>query len=231
MPVKKSSIAIIPARGNSKGIPRKNIVSLCGKPLIAYTIACAINSGIFDRVIVSTENSEISKISKKYGAEVIKRPSKLAQDNTLTLPVLKHALGELKTKYYVPTFTYLLQPTSPLRTVDEIINTHTLMQTGKYNGIVTVTNYDYKAPLTLGKNNEILFLNKSDPSKRRQDFGKLYKVTGSIYAFKTDFLLSMKKHLFEKKVFGFVTSELTSIDIDTKEDLEIAEALLKNQQK
>ena len=223
----KKAIAIIPARGNSKGIPHKNIVSICGKPLIAYTIICAIKSNVFDRVIVSTDDNEIAKISKKYGAEVIKRPFELAQDNTPTLPVLKHVLSKLKNEKYVPDFVYKLQPTSPLRTAEEIIKINQLMQTGKYNGVVTVTNYDYKAPLVLDKNNEILFLNKSDPSKRRQDFGKTYKVTGSIYAFKTDFLLKLKRYLFEKKVFGFVASELTSIDIDTKGDLIIAEALMK----
>ena len=225
--MKKKSVAIIPARGNSKGIPRKNIIDLCGKPLISYTISCAMDCGVFDRVIVSTENSEIAEISKKYGAEIIKRPVKLAQDTTPTLPVLKHVLEVLKHEKYVPDFVYKLQPTSPLRTVDEIKNVSKLMQTGKYSGVVAVTDYDYKAPIKLGKNNEIILLNRSDLSKRRQDFGKLYRITGSIYAYKTDFLLSMEKYLFEKKAFGFVTNGITSIDIDTKEDLKIAEALIK----
>lgn len=226
MIMKKKSIAIIPARGSSKGIPRKNIVKICGKPLIAYTIDCAIKSEVFDKIIVSTEDDEIAEISKKYGAEIIKRPQRLAKDDTLTLPVIKHALAALKNKNYVPDFVYKLQPTSPLRTFGEIKKISELMQSGKYSGIVTVCGYNYKAPLTLDKDGIISFLNEDDLSKRRQDFGKLYKVTGSIYAYKTASVLGMKVHLFEKKTLGFVASELTSMDIDTQEDLKIAEALI-----
>jgi len=225
---KKKSIAIIPARGGSKGIPHKNTAKICGKPMIAYTIECAIKSRVFDRVIVSTDDNKIAAISKKYGAEIIKRPPELAQDSTPTLPVLKHALKILKKQNYEPDFVFLLQLTSPLRKADEIIKVSKLMETGKYASIIAVADYPFKAPLIMEKNNEVKFLNKSDLSKRRQDFGKLYKVTGSIYAYKTSSLLGMKKHVFETRVYGFKTSELTSIDIDTKEDLLIAEALIRN---
>ena len=109
-------LAIIPARGGSKGIPRKNIKELNGLPLIAYTIKAALNSNI-DRVIVSTDDQEIKEVSEKYGAEVMLRPSNLALDNTPTLPVLQEIQARLEEPYDA---VMTLQPTSPFRTSKHI---------------------------------------------------------------------------------------------------------------
>lgn len=109
-------LGIIPARGGSKGIPRKNIKLLNGKPLIAYTIEAALASNL-DRVIVSTDCKEIAGISKEYGAEVMMRPSHLAEDKTPTLPVLQDVILKLNEKFDA---VMTLQPTSPLRTVEDI---------------------------------------------------------------------------------------------------------------
>ncbi len=96
--MKKNIIAIIPARGGSKGIPRKNIKLLAGKPLIAWTIEAALRSKCLDRVFVSTEDEEIAKISKEWGAEIIKRPKKLSGDKTSMLPVVDHSIDYLEKK-------------------------------------------------------------------------------------------------------------------------------------
>lgn len=124
--IKNEVLAIIPARGGSKGIPRKNIREFAGYPLIAYSIQAALNSKLITRVIVSTDDEEIAQIAKQFGAEVpFLRPSEIAQDMTLDLPVFQHVLGELaKTEDYYPDIVVQLRPTSPVRPillVDEAI--------------------------------------------------------------------------------------------------------------
>ncbi|MEK6900492.1 MAG: acylneuraminate cytidylyltransferase family protein, partial [Nanoarchaeota archaeon] len=111
----KKIVAIIPARGGSKRIPRKNIKLLAGKPLIAYTIEAAKRSASLDRIFVSTEDEEIAKVASYYGAEIIKRPDILATDNATTESVLCHAVNNLEKEGYFPELVVLLQPTSPLR--------------------------------------------------------------------------------------------------------------------
>ncbi len=117
--IKMNILGIIPVRGGSKGIPRKNIRPLAGKPLVAYTIEAALKSELINKVIVSTEDSEIAEVSKNFGAKVLKRPENLAQDETKTAPVLVHVVNELKAGGYVPDIIVLLQATCPMR--DEIV--------------------------------------------------------------------------------------------------------------
>lgn len=108
-------LAIIPARGGSKGIKRKNVKLLKGKPLVAYSIEAGLNSKYVTRTVVSTEDEEIKEISQNFGAEVITRPEELAQDETKTAPVMHHVLKELVKTGYKPDYVVLLQPTCPLR--------------------------------------------------------------------------------------------------------------------
>ncbi len=134
------TLGIITARGGSKGIPRKNIKLLGGKPLIAYTIEASKESGIFDRIIVSTDDNEIAEVAKKYGAEVpFMRPAELAQDTTPTLPVLVHALEWLKSNEgYEPDAVAILQPTSPLRSSEHLRNAHVLFVQSGADSVVSV---------------------------------------------------------------------------------------------
>ena len=134
----KKILAIIPARGGSKGIPRKNIKLLAGKPLIAYTIEAALKSKYLDRVIVSTEDREIAETSRHYGAEVIKRPKILAKDKAKTIDVIFHLLNVLKEKNYIPEIIVLLQPTSPLRIVKDIDKAIELFLKEKCESVVSV---------------------------------------------------------------------------------------------
>src|SRR3989344_1993183 len=113
----KTILGIITARGGSKGIPRKNIKDLCGKPLIAYTIEAAKDSGVFSRLIISTDDQEIADVAKQYGAELpFMRPAELAQDATPHVPVLQHAVSWLRdNEHFFPDYVMILQPTSPMR--------------------------------------------------------------------------------------------------------------------
>ncbi len=113
-------LGIIPARGGSKGIKRKNLRSVGGKPLVAYTIEASLNSKYITKTVVSTEDFEIAKISEKFGARVISRPHELAQDETKTAPVMLQVLKELETEGYKPDYVVLLQPTCPLRDAEYI---------------------------------------------------------------------------------------------------------------
>ncbi|OGZ35141.1 MAG: hypothetical protein A2V60_01455, partial [Candidatus Portnoybacteria bacterium RIFCSPHIGHO2_01_FULL_39_19] len=181
----KKILAIIPARGGSKGIPKKNIRLLTNKPLIAYTIEAALKSKLLDRVIVSTEDKEIKEISKRYKAEVVKRPKKLSGDTTPMQSVLEHIISYLKKHgNYKPNIIVLLQPTSPLRAahhIDEAINK---FLEEKYDSLLSVCpshafiwkinrstaiciNYDFKK--------------RTRKQARRQDRKPEYKENGAIY--------------------------------------------------
>ena len=128
-------VAIIPARGGSKGVYRKNIKIVKGKPLIVYTIEAAKKSKLLDLIFVSTEDQEISDIVRKYNVEVIPRPSELAQDDTLDLPVFKHAVEYLEEKGIKPKIIVILRPTSPLRKVEDINNSIKILLNTKSDSI------------------------------------------------------------------------------------------------
>lgn len=133
----KKILAIIPARGGSKRIPRKNLRNLLGKPLIAYTIEAAQKSKYINRVVVSTEDKEIVSVSEKFGAEVINRPKELSEDESQTIDAVLHALDFLKKKNYQPNICILLQPTSPLREPSDIDNAMNIFLENKCDLVVS----------------------------------------------------------------------------------------------
>ena len=159
-------LAIIPARGGSKGIPRKNIKLLAGKPLIAYSIEAAIKSEFVNRVIVSTDDDEIEQISIKYGAEVIIRPKKLAEDDSPTIDGIIHALNILEKTGYLPDIVVLLQPTSPLRTQDDVDNAiiYYLKNKDKYDSLISICEFDHSPYWSL----------KVDNGNLKPNFGEEY---------------------------------------------------------
>lgn len=136
----KKIISIIPARGGSKRLPRKNIMNLCGKPLIAYTIEASIKSGIAERTIVLTDDKEIKEISLKYGSEVFDRPSELARDDSPTIDIVKHIIKTLEEKEkYFPGIIVLLQPVSPLKNSEDIKQAYDIFNKSKFGSVVSVT--------------------------------------------------------------------------------------------
>jgi CMP-N-acetylneuraminic acid synthetase len=172
-------ISIIPARGGSKGLPKKNILELAGKPLIAWTIESSLKSKYISKTIVSSDCDEILNISSKYGSEILKRPDELARDTTPTEPVVEHILQNIKD---LGNYSYLvlLQPTSPLRDekdIDEAISK--LIQEKDATALISVKEIDNKILKAFKINNNGYLegiSNNKYPFMRRQDFQKFLKI-------------------------------------------------------
>lgn len=222
-------IAIIPARSGSKGLPHKNIKLLCGKPLIYYTIKTAIDSGIFDKVLVSTDNEKYARISQEFGAEVpFLRPSELAEDMSSSVDVILHCLQELKKRGEEYDTICLLQPTSPLRTVNNIQDAFKLFKTKKANSIISVCECEH-SPLWINSLDDSLsmehFIDNDIKNKPRQILEKFYRLNGAIYIIKKNCLFEQQDFL-GKKSYAYIMSQKESIDIDNKIDFIIAETLM-----
>lgn len=216
-------LGIIPARGGSKGIPKKNIKLLNGKPLIAYTIANALASNL-DRVIVSTDNEEISRISKECGAEVIIRPDNLAEDKTPTIHVLQDAVSRLDEKFDC---IMTLQPTSPLRNSEHINEAIKLFESDKEaDSLVSIVEvpHNYMPEKLMSLDGKYLFGNND--IKRRQDLPIMYARNGAaIYVTKTE---RLNEYIFGGKALPYFMNKKFSFDLDDMEDWELLECLIKN---
>jgi len=223
----KTFLAIIPARGGSKRLPRKNILSLNGKPLIAWSIESGVHSKYIDKVIVTSDDEEIIKISKNYNAQTIKRPDELASDTATTFDAIKHTIENLEEYDYI----VLLQPTSPLRNTRQIDEAIELLLNKKSNAIVSVCEMDH-SPLwsnTLPKDNCMTsFLRDEALNKRSQDLETYYRINGAIYICKTDKLLEEESFFLQKNIFAYKMDKKNSIDIDEEIDFKIAEVLIKD---
>lgn len=232
MKEKPRIICIIPARGGSKGLPGKNIKLLAGKPLIYYTIKPALDSKFVDRVIVSTEDEEIASVSRRYGAEVVRRPPDLAEDATPTEPVIVQAVLELEKEGYIPDVIVTLQATSPLRTsqqLDEAINIFLSEDADSLISLKEVKEHPFKMK-KIENNYVVPFMDTGCKSNRRQDMPVIYKENGAIYISDYDTLVGQGR-IKGDRIKPFIMSEETSVDIDTMLDFEIAECLIKNLQK
>lgn len=223
------NFCIIPARGGSKGVPRKNVRDLCGIPVIAYSIRTALDSGLFKKVYVSTEDKEIAIVSKKYGAEVINRPLELAQDKTPMPPVIEHGIDFFKKDNgFIPKFVFLLQPTSPFRSPEDLKNAFEIISKGDCDSVMGVFDADDPPQWTLTPD-ENGFLRPLFPLKdylaRRQDLPPAY-FDSPVYAFKTEEFIRQKKFLMEKTRY-FVVPRERAVDIDSILDFDFAEFLMK----
>lgn len=228
---KPQIVAIIPARGGSKGIQRKNMRLLAGKPLILWTIEPALKSKYIAKIVVSTEDEEIADLSITYRAEVIKRPVELAGDNSATIDVVKHVIEALKEKEnYIPEIIVLLQPTSPLRTTEDIDNTIELFEDNDCESVISVC--EVKKPLYWNFKIEGGYL---EPifgvqyfKMRRQDIEKTYVPNGAIYISKPRTLYKYKS-FYCKRTIPYVMPLERSIDIDEEIDFKLAEFLLRRE--
>ena len=184
----KTFLAIIPARGGSKRLPRKNVLDLNGKPLIAYSIEAGLNSRYVDKVIVTSDDEEILTVSKKYDADTIQRPDELANDTATTFDAIKHAIDNSEKYDYI----VLLQATSPLRNEKHIDEAIELLENKKANAVVSVCEMDH-SPLWSNPLNEDLsmvgFLKDEVMNKRSQDLERYYRLNGAIYICETKKLL------------------------------------------
>ena len=223
------TILIIPARGGSKGIPRKNIKEFCGKPLIAYIIETALKVKELDRVIVSTEDKEIAEIAKKYGAEVpFLRPKELARDETPTLPVLQHAVKYLEDKEnYRPDIVVLLYATSPLLKHERVSEAIRMLKKGGFDSVLSVVEDRGHYWVETNNGYERLY---PKVLKNRQFTKPLFKENGAIAVCKRDILMEENTVVGGKIVF-LKMHEKENVDIDDPLDFKIAEFLIKRKDK
>lgn len=221
-------VSLIPARGGSKGLPRKNIRSLCDKPLIAWSIEASLQSRLVEKTFVSTDDEEIADIAREYGAEVIMRPAELALDSTPTEPVILDALAQIpNSKEY--DFLVLLQPTSPLRDAKDIDASIGYLYKHEGTGLISVTKIDNKILKALKKNEKGFLegiVNNDYPFMRRQDLPSVYMPNGAIYIVKiADFLKTHR--LLTDKTVAFEMDAEKSFDIDTLEDLQECQKIIQ----
>jgi CMP-N,N'-diacetyllegionaminic acid synthase len=229
----KNILAVIPARGGSKAVPRKNIRDLMGKPLIAHTILEAKRSRLLTHIIVSTDDEDIKTVSLHYGAEVpFLRPRELATDTALAVPTVQHAVSAteaLKKMRY--DYIVMLQPTAPLRTCEDIDNALKRLIHSEAEGIISVVDVDNWHPMKMKRFEENGMLVDYEPppveNPPRQILPKVYMVNGAIYATRRD--VFMAKGTFKgDKCLGYIMPAERSVNIDTDADFLVAEYYLKN---
>jgi N-acylneuraminate cytidylyltransferase len=220
-----SKVAVIPARGGSKGIPRKNLVDLCGKPLIAYTIEAAKKSELFSQIIVNSDDPEILAVAERHGVETYQRSAHLAKDSTTTDEVLHDFLISQPHD----THFCLLQPTSPLRTALHICQSYDLFtQLQCQNMVASVTAQDPSLLklLTVDENGLLSGVYSDDaPFLPRQTLPIPYAMNGAIYWF-SHRLFSAQTHLPRTQIKGYVMDKTSSVDVDSMVDLESVKAYL-----
>ena len=227
-------MAVIPARGGSKGVPRKNVRLLNGKPLIAYSIEAGLASQYISHLIVSTDDPEIASISRSCGADVpFLRPSELATDEASSVDAALHSLNTIEEakgiRYDV---VVLLQPTSPLRTAEDIDNVLQLLFTSNAHSVVSFYQVEQGHPqymYLIENNRPVPLLEKQTLNVRRQEFPKVYVRNGAIYAVRRDVLVS-QRNFYGHDMRAYIMPFKRSINIDVEFDLALAEFLLQYQE-
>jgi CMP-N,N'-diacetyllegionaminic acid synthase len=226
-------LAIIPARGGSKGIPEKNIISLSGKPLISYTIEAAKQSELLGRSILSSDDEKIINVANKFGLEApFVRPEELAQDDTPALPVIKHAVTFMEQELsYKADYVVLLQPTSPLRTTRHIDEAVEKLINSDADSIVSVVEVPHQfiphSIMQLDGAELRPYLSFDESQNLRQKKPTFYARNGAaIYAFSYECLMK-KNSIYGDKILPYFMTPEESIDIDSPWDLEICEFFLQ----
>ncbi|PIE49105.1 MAG: acylneuraminate cytidylyltransferase [Flavobacteriales bacterium] len=228
-------LGLIPARGGSKGIPRKNIKLLNGKPLLQYTTEVALQSKLLSKVIISSDDDEIIRIGKKMGVEVpFKRPNLLANDNSPTLPVIQHALHFFKDKYNEEfDAVCLLQVTTPFRSVEFLDNAIQKFIKSNTDSLISVQ----KVPHTYNPhwvfvenhlNNLMIATGDKEIIARRQELPEAFHRDGSIYITKTKVLLD-NNSLYGDSISYIESPKELYVNIDTEKDWEKAESIVKGE--
>ena len=223
-------IAIIPARGGSKGIPNKNLVEVNGQSLVTRAINSAVQSGVVDFVVVSSDDPTILEAAKVAGAIAIERPAELASDTSAIEDAISHALQTFSEDNQVPTTLVLLQPTSPLRHSSTIINAVRLFtengHEGSVFGVIEAEHHPYKTLIATDATVQPL-RSIEDLSRSRQELPKAYRQSGSIYVVGVqDFLAN--NSLFISPVRWIEVSSEEAIDVDTPADLEAVRQAARN---
>lgn len=229
------TLGIIPARGGSKGVPRKNIAPLAGRPLLAWTAEAALAARRLDAVVLSTDDAEIAAVGERWGLEApFLRPSELSQDDTPTLPVMQHAVAECERRSGRFDAVCLLQPTSPLRKTATIDAAIELLESSGADSVVTVLRIPDEfnpcwAFFAQGDGALRLATGGAVPIPRRQELPPAFHREGSVYVVRRDVLMEGGS-LYGERTIGLPLDRESSVNIDAPEDLERAEALLRAQE-
>lgn len=221
-------IAVIPARGGSKRIPRKNIKEFCGKPMIAWAIDAALQSRLFDHVIVSTDDDEIADIAKNCGAETpFVRPDELADDITPTVPVIAHAVKSCLDKEWVVEYACCIYPCVPFLQSDDLIAAFYLLQNNNANFVYPVTEYAHPIQRAMRQllNGQMQFVNPEYELTRTQDLEKTYHDCGQFYWGKASAWLDHKR--MHTDGLGMAIPNWRVVDIDSMDDWKRAEDIYK----
>ena len=220
-------LALIPARGGSKGIKNKNIIDLCGKPLLAYTVEAAVSSKYIDDVVVTTDSQAIAEVAIQYGAQIpFLRPDHLAQDTSTTLSAVLHAIEVLKEQGKSYDVLVLLQPTAPLRDVTDIdAAIETFMDNDRISLVSVSEVGDHPILMrTITEDGKLKNLLNVGSTCRRQDMPRVYRVNGSIYI---NSVVELDEDTsFNDNIIPYIMTKEHSVDIDEMMDLRLAEEYL-----
>ncbi len=226
-------IALITARGGSKGLLRKNIQLVNGTPLISLSIQAALDSNLIDKVFVSTEDQEIADVSLKLGAVIIPRPISLAQDDTSSEEVIEHAIGYLEASNLYFDTLVLLQPTSPLRNslhINDAIEIYVIKNASCVISVFEPAHTPVKAYIEKSDGSIAGLYKENAPYSRRQDLPNAFQPNGAIYVFSVNKFKEYNQ-IPRGNVYPYVMSEYESVDIDTLDDLIKVESILKSKEK
>jgi len=222
---KKKYLAIIPARGGSKRLPRKNILPLANKPLIGWTIEAALNCNAISKIVVSSDDDEILAVANSYKVDALKRPEYLATDTAASFDAIKHAIENNSGYEYI----ILLQPTSPLRTTTHLREAMQLLEEKQADAVISVCETEH-SPLwanTLQVDKSMQgFLREELLNIRSQDLPTYYRLNGAIYICKTNKLLEAESFFLKENIYAYLMDTKSSVDIDTEIDFKWAEFLI-----
>lgn len=230
MSINKGTLAIITARSGSKGLKDKNIKPLHGRPMIAYTIQAAQQSGIFDQIMVSTDSVKYAEVAERFGASVpFLRSDKASSDHASTRDVILEVLNEYGQLGLIFDRFMILQPTSPLRTADNIRAAQRIFDEKNAKGVVSVCEVDH-SPLwcnTLPEDGSLNGFIQTAGNARRQNLDTYYRINGAIYLFDSQYYMH-HENVYGSDVYAYIMDKRQSIDIDDQFDFMIAEAIMKN---
>jgi CMP-N,N'-diacetyllegionaminic acid synthase len=225
----ESLLAIIPARGGSKGLPRKNVLPLAGRLLIGWSIEAALSAQNVQRIAVTTDDAEIAEVARGYGVEVVLRPPELATDRALTIDAVEHAILSLRSTGDCPDHVVLLQPTSPLRRaahIDEAATKYFSLLPASLISVVEEEHSVYKS-FRMDETGAYLvpLFGEHNLSQPRQSLPKVYRQNGAIYITPAEALIKSRSFFMNPCLHYEMSSEV-SVDIDTLKDLKEAEEIL-----
>ena len=224
-------LAVIPARGGSKGLPGKNLAELAGVPLLAHAVRFAASVPEITRCVVSTDDDEIAAVAGAYGADVpFRRPAELASDDTPMAPVLRHALAAVDSDAEPVDLVVLLTPTNPVRSASDVSAAIARLDTSDVDGIVSVSEPHFH-PVFVGVRSGdgdlvTRYFDAGTGLTRRQDTDRFLRINGQFYVWRADFVRRLQRSwLDEGRHLGFETDDFVAADVDTPADLERLRAL------